>query len=69
MDTGIGMDAEHLAHIFERFYRVDKARARATGGMGLGLSIAAAIATAHGGSISAESEAGKGTKITAIFPR
>ena len=67
-DTGTGMDAEHLAHIFERFYRADKARARATGGMGLGLSIAAAIATAHGGGISAESEAGRGTKITAVFP-
>lgn len=67
-DTGIGMDAEHLAHIFERFYRVDKARARATGGMGLGLSIAAAIATAHGGSITAESEPGQGTTIIAAFP-
>ena len=68
-DTGIGMDTEHLAHIFERFYRADKARARATGGMGLGLSIAAAIAAAHGGSISAESEIGKGTKVTAVFPK
>lgn len=68
-DTGIGMDAEHLSHIFERFYRADKARARATGGMGLGLSIAAAIAAVHGGSVSAESETGEGTKITAVFPK
>ncbi len=67
-DTGIGMDAGQLEHIFERFYRVDKARARATGGMGLGLSIAAAIACAHGGSISAKSELGKGTSVTAVFP-
>ena len=68
-DTGIGMDAEHLAHIFERFYRVDQARARATGGMGLGLSIAAAIASVHGGSIGAESAPGQGTTITAVFPQ
>lgn len=67
-DTGIGMQAENLAHIFERFYRVDKARARETGGMGLGLSIAAAIVQAHGGTISARSEPGKGTSITACFP-
>lgn len=66
-DTGVGMDAASLEHIFERFYRVDKARARATGGMGLGLSIAAAIVEAHGGSISAASEVEKGTVITAVF--
>lgn len=68
-DTGIGMDEEHLAHIFERFYRVDKARARSTGGMGLGLSIAAAIVSAHGGRISADSRPGEGTIITAVFPQ
>lgn len=68
-DTGIGMDQEHLAHIFERFYRADKARARATGGMGLGLSIAEAIVSAHNGSISAQSSPDKGTTITAAFPK
>ena len=68
-DTGIGMEAEHLAHIFERFYRADKARARATGGMGLGLSIAAAIVSAHNGRISAQSAPGKGTTILASFPK
>ncbi len=68
-DTGMGMDSEHLKHIFERFYRADKARARSTGGLGLGLSIAAAIAAAHGGSIYAESKTERGTTITAVFPK
>lgn len=68
-DTGIGMDEEHLAHIFERFYRADKARARATGGMGLGLSIAEAIVSAHNGRISAQSAPDEGTTITAVFPK
>lgn len=67
-DTGTGMDELHLSHIFERFYRIDKARARATGGMGLGLSIVAAIAEAHGGSVEAQSDAGKGTTITVLLP-
>lgn len=68
-DTGIGMDEEHLAHIFEQFYRADKARARATGEMGLGLSIAEAIVSAHGGRISAQSTPDEGTTITAVFPK
>lgn len=67
-DTGSGIAEEHLPHIFERFYRVDKARARATGGTGLGLSIVQAIAEAHGGSVKAESVPGKGTTITLLLP-
>jgi heavy metal sensor kinase len=66
-DTGIGMEPEHLAHVFERFYRVDQARLRTTGGMGLGLSIVKAIVDVHGGKLHADSEKGKGTHIKAIF--
>ena len=68
-DTGIGMEPEHLSHVFERFYRADQARSRATGGMGLGLSIVQAIVDVHGGKLLAESEKGKGTRITAVFSK
>ena len=67
-DSGVGMDSEACSHIFERFYRVDEARARATGGMGLGLSIVLAIAQSHGGSAKAESAPGEGTTITVTIP-
>ncbi len=67
-DDGIGMDAAHCDHIFERFYRIDPARARATGGMGLGLSIVSAIVQAHNGSVSAKSEPGAGTSVSVILP-
>ena len=67
-DTGIGIPAEHLPFIFDRFYRVDKARSRAEGGMGLGLSIALSIAKMHGGDIEVESQVGVGTTFRIVLP-
>lgn len=67
-DTGIGIAAEHLPHLGERFYRVDKARSREAGGTGLGLSIAQRIALAHGGRLSINSIAGQGTTVTLSLP-
>jgi len=60
-DTGVGIAPEHLTFLFDRFYRVDKARSRASGGTGLGLAIVKGIAEQHGGKISATSEPGKGS--------
>ncbi|MDR1293106.1 MAG: HAMP domain-containing protein [Clostridiales Family XIII bacterium] len=62
-DTGIGMSRQHIDHVFERFYRIDKARSRAGGGMGLGLSIVDNIVKIHDGELEAQSEPGFGTTI------
>jgi heavy metal sensor kinase len=67
-DTGMGIPAQHRAHVFERFYRVDEARSRAEGGTGLGLTICRWIAKAHGGDISIESREGEGSKFTVRLP-
>ncbi len=61
------MEPEHLAHVLERFYRVDQARSRTTGGIGLELSIVKAIVDVHGGNLHADSKKGKGTHIKATF--
>jgi two-component system sensor histidine kinase BaeS len=67
-DEGSGIPAEHLPHIFERFYRVDAARARQSGGLGLGLAIARALVVAQGGRITAESPAAGGTIVSFALP-
>ncbi len=67
-DTGIGIPAESLPRIFDRFFRVDKSRSRASGGTGLGLAIVKAIADAHHGTISVQSQPGHGSRFTVIVP-
>ena len=67
-DNGIGIPKDDTAHIFDRFYRVDKARARDTGGTGLGLAIASEAVSQHGGHIEVISEEGVGSKFIIILP-
>lgn len=68
-DSGMGISAEDQELIFERFYRVDKMRSREVGGTGLGLSIAKWIVLAHGGSVSVESQIGKGSTFIIVLPQ
>jgi two-component system OmpR family sensor kinase/two-component system sensor histidine kinase BaeS len=67
-DTGEGIPAQDLPHVFERFYRADRSRAWATGGTGLGLAIVKQLIQAHGGRIEVESEVGRGTRFTFTVP-
>ena len=68
-DSGIGIPAEDIPFIFERFYRTDKSRSRATGGVGLGLTIVKRLVEAHGGSIEAHSKEGQGSTFVFTVPR
>jgi hypothetical protein len=68
-DTGRGIAAEHLPHLFDRFYRADASRSRDTGGSGLGLAITRHLVEAHGGTIGVASKVGVGTRFTIRIPR
>ena len=67
-DTGVGIAADHLSRVFERFYRADSARTRDAGGTGLGLAIVKHLVESHGGRVAATSSPGNGTSVTAWFP-
>lgn len=67
-DTGTGISAEHLPHIFDRLYRADPSRSQYPDGSGLGLAIVKSIMTLHGGSVAVESQAGQGSRFTLFFP-
>ena len=68
VDHGSGIEKRHLDRLFERFYRVDRARSRKLGGTGLGLAIVKHIIQAHGGRVSVESRPGKGSTFTLHLP-
>jgi two-component system sensor histidine kinase BaeS len=68
-DTGVGIDADALSHVFDRFWRAEKSRSRQTGGSGLGLAIVRSLVEAHGGTVSVASTKGVGTTFTLRLPR
>jgi signal transduction histidine kinase/HAMP domain-containing protein len=68
IDTGIGIDPQALPRIFERFYQVDNTQTRAYGGLGMGLALVDALCKAHGAEVMVESEVGKGTHVTVVWP-
>lgn len=68
-DTGSGIPADHLPHVFDRFYRADSTRSSRNGSVGLGLAIVQSIMELHGGSVDIVSEAGRGTRVILNFPR
>jgi two-component system sensor histidine kinase BaeS len=68
VDTGVGIDPQHLPHLFDRFYRVDGSRSRGTGGSGLGLAITQFLVHAHGGTLNVSSSVGVGTTFTVRLP-
>jgi signal transduction histidine kinase len=67
-DTGVGIPEDAIGHVFERFYRVDKARSRQSGGSGLGLAIVKSMVERNGGEISVQSTVGEGSMFTVQFP-
>jgi two-component system phosphate regulon sensor histidine kinase PhoR len=67
-DTGIGIESAHLPRLTERFYRVDRSRSRETGGTGLGLAIVKHVLTRHQATLEMESEVGRGSRFSAVFP-
>lgn len=67
-DTGIGIEPVHQARVFERFYRTDTSRSKQTGGTGLGLSIVKHAAEHHKAKVSLQSQPGKGTRVSVLFP-
>ena len=68
-DNGEGIPSQHLDRLFERFYRVDRARSRDLGGTGLGLALVKHLALLHGGEVTVISELGKGTSFTIHLPK